>query len=483
MSTNKPILIYSYSITLVLIVSSSPTLLHLICLPRDHQQRTLGFLITNSKFSSFSSCINMSRPQSAPPNRSAHADKHSHSNRDHESHRNSDDSDEDKPSIILLEGRQKEILTQRILQEQELELLEKAKIKELKEKDGYKFTSDVAEKAYLKVQQKDTNTFMECNNFARDCKEAIRSDPRTDSRADPRKKGGSVSSLNALLTPEKKAQHFKRLATLLTSLNKYAQYWSIEDFPDEWFKIDNAVLCSKEEQGVLVKEAEKKRKVLEKSKNGGKVEVEVKSKGRRPVSMHEIEKKKNIPQKQVISKAEVEGKHGGERRAPTDEAERKKKIVVEKPRTGKTEANGKPKEGKFSIAENEKTKKTPEKPKDGKVEVDEKPKEQRRVRIDEPGPNQKAPEKSKIGRLDVDGRPKEQHGVQVDEAEKKKRNTEKSKISKGEVDVGPKDQHNTQIDEVEKKRNTPEKPKTGKGEVDGKPKIDNAQAKKRHGSQ
>lgn len=200
----------------------------------------------------------MFRQNDAPPSQSTQPDKQAHLKAEYDYRSDGHDSNEGKPAVILLEGRQKDLVTQRILEEQELESLEKAKIKQLEE-NGWKFTSDTAGKMCLKIQDKDMSTFIECNKFARDYKKAIRADPR----ADMRKKSAPAFSPHSLLTPDKKAQHLKRLVGLLASKNKYAQYWSIRDFPDEWFKIDNAILCSKDEQEVLLREAEKKKKTAE----------------------------------------------------------------------------------------------------------------------------------------------------------------------------------------------------------------------------
>ncbi|KAF7877138.1 hypothetical protein EAF04_000824 [Stromatinia cepivora] len=358
----------------------------------------------------------MSRQNGVPLSQFTQPDKQPRSKAEHDSRLDGHDSNEGKAAVILLEGRQKDLVTQRILEEQELESLEKAKIKELEEKNGWKFTSDTAGKMCLKIQDKDINTFIECNNFARDCKKAIRDDPR----ADMRKKGAPAFSPHALLTPDKKAQHLKRLVVLLASRNKYAQYWSTRDLPDEWFKIDNTVLCSKEEQGVLLKEVEKKKKALDKS-NSSKVEVGGKSE---------------------------------ERRALIDGIEKKRQPAVDKPKNSDVETDGKLKdERRVQIDEAEKKKKALEKSRNGNVEGDGKSKDQRRVLVGEVERKKKiVVENSRNGKVEVDG-------------------------------PTPRGQHRVPINDVEKKRKIGEKSKNGKLEIDGKLRDDNMLPKKRHGSQ
>lgn len=196
---------------------------------------------------------------STPPHRAAQPKKQADPKKDHDSRRGSHDSNEEKSSIILLTGQQKDAVTQLILKEQEMESLEKSKVKELEE-NGYKFASDTARKMCLKIQDNDLSLFIECNDFARECKRLTRTDLR--------KKGGPNPDINTFLTSDRKAQHFHRLVALLSSKNRYAQYWSIEDLPDEWFNIDNVILCTKKEQERLVKDVEKKKNSLEKPKNG-----------------------------------------------------------------------------------------------------------------------------------------------------------------------------------------------------------------------
>ncbi|TGO36028.1 hypothetical protein BHYA_0137g00090 [Botrytis hyacinthi] len=243
----------------------------------------------------------MSPPTSIPPSRSTQVDKQPPRPRlENDSRRNSHNSDEGKtaplpsfyptpplPPVILLKGDEKDKVAVCILKEREREIQEKEKIQEIEESNGWRFTSDTAGKMYLKIQEKDTSTFIECNNFARDCKKAIRSDPRADLRVDSKKKGAPAPGLSIVLTPENKAQHLKRLYALLTSKNRYAQYWTIEDIPSEWLKIDNEALCSEKDQVVIFEDVEKKKRALEKSKPGGKVEFG-KHKERHRLSINDV---------------------------------------------------------------------------------------------------------------------------------------------------------------------------------------------------
>ncbi|KAJ8058963.1 hypothetical protein OCU04_011947 [Sclerotinia nivalis] len=356
----------------------------------------------------------MFRQNGVPPSQFTQPDKQPHLKAEYDYRPDGHDSSEGKAAVILLEGRQKDLVTQRILEEQDLESMEKAKIKELEEENGWKFTSDTAGKMCLKIQDKDINTFIECNNFARDYKKAIRADPR----ADMRKKGAPAFSPHALLTPDKKAQHLKRLVVLLASKNKYAQYWSIRDLPDEWFKIDNAVLCSKEEQEVMLREAEKKKKVLDKS-NNSKVEVGGKSERRAPIDGIE-KKRKPVMDKPKNSKVETEGKLKDERRVQIDEAEKKKKAL-EKLRNGNVEGDGKSKDPR-RVPRDEvqrKKKSVVENLRNGKVEVDGFIPREHRLPINEVERKKKIGEKSKNGKLEIDGKPrddnmlpKKRHGSQ-----------------------------------------------------------------------
>ncbi|ESZ93874.1 hypothetical protein SBOR_5732 [Sclerotinia borealis F-4128] len=392
-----------------------------------------------------------SQPNGALPNRSSQTEKQPHSKSDHDSRRGSHASNEGKAAVILLEGRQKDMVTQLILEEQE----EGAEIKALEDKKGWKFTSTTAGKMFLRIQDKDTKTFIECNDFARDCEKAIRTDPR--------KKGAHVLSLATLLTPDKKAQHLKRLIALLSSKNKYAQYWTVGDLPDEWFKIDDAVLCSKEEQGVLLKEVDKKKKILEKSKSS-KVEVDGKSKERR-VLIDTIERKKKSHEKSKIGKVTVDEKSKDESRVLIDTLEKKMKVF-KKLTGGKVEVDGNFKEEpRGLIDEVEKKKKIFEKSTSGKVEGDGKSKEEQQVLIDEVEEKRKIFEKS-TSKVEVGGKSKDGN-VQT------KRVLEKWASSKVEIDEQSK-KRRVLIDEVEKRK---------KVLVDGKSKIENVQAKKRHGIQ
>ncbi|CAD6446004.1 b98c34a3-a676-4208-a340-23008f5c0f81-CDS [Sclerotinia trifoliorum] len=391
----------------------------------------------------------MFRQNDAPPSQSTQPDIQAHLKAEYDYRPYGHGSNEDKVAVILLEGRQKDLVTQRILEEQELESLEKAKVKQLEEENGWKFTSDTAGKMCLKVQDKDINTLIECNNFVRDYKKATRADPR----ADMRKKGAPAFSSHALLTTDKKAQHLKRLAVLLASKNKYAQYWSIRDLPDEWFKIDNAILCSKEEQEVLLREAEKKKKVLDKS-NVSKVEVGWKS----------------------------------ERRAPVDGIEKKGKPVVDKPKNNKVEIDGKLRDEHLAqIDEPEKKKKAPERSRNANVESDGKSKDPRRVPIDDEVKRKKRSPfgSSRNGKVEVDGpTPRQQHRLPVNEVDKQRKGGEKLKNGKGEVDgATPRQQHRLQMNEAEEKKTGGEKSKNCKPEIDGKFRDDNMLSKKRHGSQ
>ncbi|KAF7885607.1 uncharacterized protein EAF02_004116 [Botrytis sinoallii] len=220
-------------------------------------------------------------PASIPPSRSTQVGKQpSRARLEIDFPRESQDSDEGKsapllllyPPVYVLKGPKKDKVTKSILEEQELENRKKKDIQEIEETNGWRFTSDTAGKMYLKIQDKDTSTFINCNNFARECIKAIQSDPRADSRVDSKRKGAPAPSLSVLLTPENKAEHRKRLDRLLMSKNKHAQYWTIEDLPSEWLKIDNEALCSEKDQAALRRDVEKKKKALEKSKPGGKVE-------------------------------------------------------------------------------------------------------------------------------------------------------------------------------------------------------------------
>ncbi|TGO63495.1 hypothetical protein BOTNAR_0099g00220 [Botryotinia narcissicola] len=224
---------------------------------------------------------------SIPPSRSTQVDKQPPRPRPvNDSRRDSHNSNEGKaapfpsvypthplPPVILLKGDEKDKIAECILKEREREIQEKEKIQEIEESNGWKFTSHTAGKMYLKIQEKDTSTFIECNNFARECKKAIRSDPRADSRVDSKRKGAPAPDLSILFTSETKAEHRKRLYTLLTTKNRYAQYWTIEDLPSEWLKIDNEALYSEKDQMSLLQDVEKKKRALEKSKPGGKVEL------------------------------------------------------------------------------------------------------------------------------------------------------------------------------------------------------------------
>ncbi|KAF5867966.1 uncharacterized protein Bfra_007161 [Botrytis fragariae] len=463
----------------------------------------------------------MSPPISIPPSRSTQVDKqHPRPRLENDSRRDSHDSDEGKPAplpllypkpplppVFPLEGQDKDRVTECILKERALEMREKEDIQEIEESNGWRFTSDTAGKMYLKIQDKDTSTFIKCNNFARDCKKAIRSNPRVDSRLDSKRKGALAPGLSNLLTPERKAQHLERLDTLLTSKNRYAQYWTIDDLPSEWLKIDNEVLCSKEDQVVLIKNVEKKKRALEKSKPGGKVE-DGKHKERHRLSINAVKRTSDDKQREgrqePICKFEVEGvivtemrrsnrerlygrAHEG-RRVLEDELEKERMTSKNRPRIHDPKVDGKTKNiqqapingiGRERIViENSRG--------DTRTEIDERSKEGRRVSGDEVAKTKTAvAENSRHnGRKEVDGKSKLGRQVLGDEIGKKKMVPgDRSRIGNPEVDGRLKNKHRAPINGTEKEQILVEKPGAGsKVEDDGNFKEDNVLPNKRHGS-
>ncbi|TGO17727.1 hypothetical protein BTUL_0015g00630 [Botrytis tulipae] len=454
----------------------------------------------------------MPPPTSIPPSRSTQVDEQPPRPRpENDSRRDSNKSDEGKaaplpsvyptpplPPVILLKGDEKDKIAEYILKEREREIQEKEKIQEIEESNGWRFTSDTAGKMYLKIQEKDTSTFIECNNFARECKKAIRSDPRADSRVDSKRKGAPAPGLSILLTSETKAEHRKRLYTLLTSKNRYAQYWTIEDLPSEWLKIDNEALYSEKDQMVLFEDVEKKKRALEKSKPGGKVELG-RHKGRHRLPMNDVKRTSDDRQREghqgPVNKFGVEGMiatemrrssrenidrgaHGerrmleyeleGERitsknrarihdtkvdkkikntqQAPTSRAGREQ-VVVEKPRGHtRTEIDERTKEGlrvsgnevaktRTAVAENLRH--------NGKKGIDEKSKGERQVLGDEIAKEKLVPsDRPRVGNPEANGRLRNTHRAPINETEKEQTLVEKPRVGSKVKDDGNSNEDN-----------------------------------------
>ncbi|TGO28068.1 hypothetical protein BPAE_0032g00100 [Botrytis paeoniae] len=468
----------------------------------------------------------MSPPTSIPPSRSTQVDKQPPRPRlENDSRRDSHDSDEGKaaplpllyptpppPPVYLLEGRKKDKFTQWILEEWDLEIQDKAKIQEIEESNGWKFTSDTAGKMYLKIQDKYTSTFIECNNFARECKKAIRSDPRADSRVDSKRKGAPAPSLSILLTPEKKTQHLKRLNTLLTSKNRHAQYWTIEDLPNEWLKIDNEALCSKEDQAVLIEKVEKKKKALEKSRPGGKVEDGKSKEGHRlPINevrtgdgrqregrqgpVHKFEAEGVIvTEMQRSSREKLDGRAHEGRRVPEDELEKEKLTSKNRTEIHDTKVDWRIKNTQQAPISGVGRKQiVVEKPRGNtRTEIDERSKEGRRVSGDEVAKARTAIAENfrHNGRKEIDerskddGKSKEGRQVLGDEIGKKKMVPgDRSRIGNPEVDERLKNTHRASINGIERERIVAEKPRAGsKVEDDGNYNEDHVLSNKKHGS-
>ncbi|TEY71502.1 hypothetical protein BOTCAL_0092g00180 [Botryotinia calthae] len=462
----------------------------------------------------------MSRPTSIPPSRSTQVDRQTPRPRlENDSH----DSDEGKaalqpslyhtpppPTVIKLKGEIKDMVTQSILKEQELETQEKAKIQEVEESNVWKFTSNTAGKMYLKLQDKDTRTFIDCNNFARDCEKAIRSDPRANSRANSMRKEAPAPSLSVLLTPGKKAQHLKRLDTLLTSKNRYAKYWTIEDLPSEWLKIDNEALCSKEEQALLIKEVEKKKKALEKTKTGGKVK-DGKPKGHE-LPIHEVRRPSDDRQREgrqgPIHRDEVKGgTFNGIRRSSREKldgrAHEERQLLGElenegtasknRPRIHNTKVNGKIKTAEqASISGDERDRIVVEEPRrNARTEIDERSKEVRRVPVEVGNKKMVLGDRSRIGNAEVDGRIKKTHRAPTNGAEMEQVAVEKpragikveddSNFSEDQV-LSKKRHGSAAIDEVgNTKKVATERSRNATAETNREVKDDSVPPKKRHG--
>ncbi|KAF7896789.1 uncharacterized protein EAF01_009192 [Botrytis porri] len=463
----------------------------------------------------------MSPPMSIPPSRSTLVDNQPPRPRlENDFRRDSHDSDQGKaaplpllypptplPPVILLEGRTKDKVTQRILEEEDLESLEKAKIKEIEESNGWRFTSDTAGKMYLKIQDKHKSIFIACNDFARECKEAIQSAPRADSRVDSKRKGASAPSLSILLTPEKKAQHLKRLTTLLTSKNRHAQYWTVEDLPNEWLKIDNEALCSKEDRAVLIEKVDKKKKALEKSKPGGKVE-DGKSKEGHRLPINDVRRTSDDRQRErrqgPVNKFELEGvidngmrrssrekldgrAHEG-RRVPEDELEKAKMISKDRTRIHDTKVDGRIKniqQAPISGVGKEQT--VVEKPRGNtRTEIDETSNEGRRVSEDEAAKTRTAiaEDSRPHGRKELDEKSKGERQVLGDEIAKKKLVPgNRPRAGHPEVDGRLKNTHRAPMNGDQRGQILVEKLKAGsKVEDDVNSNEGNILPNKRHGS-
>lgn len=462
----------------------------------------------------------MSRPSSIPPSRSTQVDRQTPRPRlENDSH----DSGEGKaapqpplyhtpppPIVIKLEGEIKDMVTQSILKEQELEMQEKAKIQEVEESSGWKFTSSTAGKMYLKLQDKDTRTFVDCNNFARDCEKAIRSDPRANSRVNSMRKEAPAPSLNVLLTPGKKAQHLKRLDTLLTSKNRYAKYWTIEDLPSEWLKIGNEALFSKEEQALLIKDAEKKKKALEKTKTGGKVK-DGKSKGHE-LPIREVRRPSDDRQREdrqgPIHRGEVKGvTSDGMRRSSREkldgreheerqllgELEKEGATSKNRPRIHNTKVGGKIKTAEqASISGDERDRIiVEEQRRNTRTEIDERSKEVRRVPVEVGNRKMVLGDRSRIGNAEVDGRLKKTHRAPINGTEREQVAVEKpragSKVEDdsnyGEDQMLSKNRHGSAA--IDDARNTKkvatERSRNATAETNREVKDDSVLPKKRHG--
>ncbi|KAF7959533.1 hypothetical protein EAE96_001149 [Botrytis aclada] len=415
----------------------------------------------------------MSPPTSIPPSRSTQVDKQAPRPRlEH-------DSDDGKaaplpsnnttsllPPVIKLEGKKRTVAIQWILKEQELEMQEKVKIQEAEKSNGWKFTSEAAGKMYLKLQENNISTFIDCHNFARDCKKAIRSDPRADPRVDIRRKGASAPRLSILLTPEKKAQHLRRLDTLLTSKNKYAQYWTVEDLPSEWLKIDNEALFSKEEQALLIKETEKKKKALEKSKPGGKVEDGKCKEGHR-LPINAVKKPNDDRQ--------IEGRQG-----PIYKLEVEGVVVTKMRRSSREKLDGRAHEGRQVLEDELKKERTTSKngPRIHDTKVEGKIKDIQQAPINDDGREHIVVENPKGNtRTETDQRFKEGHQVPGDEvvktrtavAEKFKHNGRKEINERSKNDTKSKGGCQMLGDDIAKKDLVPgDRPRVGNPEVDGK---------------
>ncbi|KAK6604156.1 hypothetical protein H4I95_06059 [Botrytis cinerea] len=433
----------------------------------------------------------MSRPSSIPPSRSTQVDRQTPRPRlENDSH----DSGEGKaapqpplyhtpppPIVIKLEGEIKDMVTQSILKEQELEMQEKAKIQEVEESSGWKFTSSTAGKMYLKLQDKDTRTFIDCNNFARDCEKAIRSDPRANSRVNSMRKEAPAPSLNVLLTPGKKAQHLKRLDTLLTSKNRS---------PSEWLKIGNEALFSKEEQALLIKDAEKKKKALEKTKTGGKVK-DGKSKGHE-LPIREVRRPSDDRQREdrqgPIHRGEVKGvTSDGMRRSSReklDGREHEERQLLGRWKNQNCRASIDKWDERDRIIVEEQRRNT-------RTEIDERSKEVRRVPVEVGNKKMVLGDRSRIGNAEVDGRLKKTHRAPINGTEREQVAVEKpragSKVEDdsnyGEDQMLSKNRHgsaaiddagNTKKVATERSRNAP-------AETNREVKDDSVPPKKRHG--
>lgn len=468
----------------------------------------------------------MSPQTSIPPSRSTQVDKQPPRPRQNDSRRNSHSSDEGKaaplpsfyptpplPQVILLKGDEKDKIAECILKEREREIQEKEKIQEIEESNGWSFTSDTAGKMYLKIQEKDTSTFIECNNFARDCKKAIRSDPRADSRVGSKRKGAPAPGLSILLTPKNKAQHLKRLYTLMTSKNRYAQYWTIEDLPSEWLKIDNEALCSEKDQVLLFEDVEKKKRALEKLKPGGKGEFG-KHKERHRLPINAVKRTSEGRQREghqgPVYKFGVEGTiatemrrsskekldrkaHEG-RRVLEDELEGERMTSKNRPRIHDTKADekiGNTQQAQISEVGREQI--VVEKPRGNtRTEIDERTKEGRRVSGIEVAKTRTAVAENlrHNGKKGIDDKSKDdakskgERPVQGDEIAKEKLVPgDRPRVDNPEANGRLRNTHRAPINEIEKEQILVEKSRAGsKVKDDSNFNEDNVLPDKRHGS-